>query len=171
MVAHSKYQVQEYIKEIDLKEIMAFIIDDDEINLHKNLHSPIKGLYSGFKELKDLNYKKVLVLACDAPLIQYNVIEFIIEQSNGFDCCIPIWNNEFMEPLFAIYPVKKGFQKAKENIENRDLKLINLLDKNWKINHLSVENLIKPLDEKLLSFININKPEDIEKLIEIYIGK
>ncbi|MFX1572603.1 MAG: molybdenum cofactor guanylyltransferase [Promethearchaeota archaeon] len=171
LVANSKSQVQDYIKEINLKEIMAFIIDEDKINLGKNFQNPIKGLYSAFKELRDLNYKKVLALPCDTPFIQYNVVKYIIEQSKGFDCCIPIWNNKLMEPLLAIYPVNKAFQKSRENLKNRDLKLTNLLDKNWKINYLSIENSIKPLDEKLISFININKPEDIEKLMESYIRK
>ena len=76
--------------------------------------------------------------------------------------------SNFMEPLCAIYSVRKVFQKAKENLENRDYKLTNLLDKNWKINYLSIEESIKPLDKKLLTFININKLEDIETLMRVY---
>ena len=43
-----------------------------------------------------------------------------------------------------------------------------LLDENWKINYISIENVIQSKDEKLISFININGPIDVEKLIKIY---
>ena len=166
LVAHSKNQVSRYIKIIDITKIMAFIIDDNNNISDPTLRSPLLGLYSGFKELNKLGYQKSLVLSCDSPLIQFNVLKFIIKQSNGFDCCILKWKNDFIEPLLAIYPVRKVFYKAKENIEKRNFKLTNLLDSNWNINYLSIEDLIKPLDDKLLTFININKPEDIETLIK-----
>jgi len=168
LVAHSKNQVSRYIKIIDITKIMAFIIDDNNIISDPTLRSPLLGLYSGFKELNKLGYQKSLVLSCDSPLLQFNVLKFIIKQSNGFDCCILKWKNDFIEPLLAIYPVRKVFYKAKENIGKRNFKLTNLLDSNWNINYLSIEDLIKPLDDKLLTFININKPEDIETLIKVY---
>ncbi|MCK4780985.1 MAG: molybdenum cofactor guanylyltransferase [Candidatus Lokiarchaeota archaeon] len=168
IVAHSKNQVSRYLRIIDITKIMAFIIDDNNITSDSPLRIPLLGLYSGFKELYKLGYKKSFVISCDLPLIQFNVLKFLIKQSNGFDCCIPKWNNNFMEPLCAIYPIRKVFQKAKENMENSDYKLTNLLDKNWKINYLSIEELIKPLDQKLLTFININKFEDIETLKKLY---
>ena len=46
------------------------------------------------------------------------MINLLIKQSDGFDCCIPKWNNGFLELLLAIYPVKKALQTAKENIRN-----------------------------------------------------
>ncbi|MEE9376752.1 MAG: molybdenum cofactor guanylyltransferase [Candidatus Lokiarchaeia archaeon] len=167
IVAHSKNQVSRYLRIIDITKIMAFIIDDNKISSDSSLRIPLLGLYSGFKELNKLGYKKSFVISCDLPLINLDVIEFMIKQSRGYDCCIPKWNNNFMEPLCAIYPIRKVFQKAKKNMENRDYKLTNLLDKNWKINYLSIEELIKPLDEKLLTFLNINTPEDIELLMEV----
>lgn len=168
MVAHSKKQVQDYINKIDLNKIMAFLIDDVEIVQDQNLHTPMRGLYTCFKELKKLNYEKVLTLACDIPLIQQNVIELIIEQSKGYDCCIPKWNNGFLEPLFAIYNIKKSYYKAKENLKKGNLKLITLLDNKWKINYLSIERSIKKLDNTLKSFFNVNQFNDIEKLIKYY---
>jgi molybdopterin-guanine dinucleotide biosynthesis protein A len=77
-----------YIKIIDNTKIMAFIIDDNNIISDPTIRSPLLGLYSGFKELNKLGYQKSLVLSCELPLIQFNVLKFIIKQSNGFDCCI-----------------------------------------------------------------------------------
>ena len=164
IVAHSKNQVSRYLRIIDITKIMAFIIDDNNITSDSPLRIPLLGLYSGFKELYKLGYKKSFVISCDLPLIQFNVLKFLIKQSNGFDCCIPKWNNGFLEPLFAIYPIKKAYKKAEENLKNRKYKLTNIIGDNWKIRFISIENSIKQFDQNLLTFLNINTPEDIELL-------
>lgn len=168
LVAHSKQQIQSYIEKIDIKKIMAFIIDDREILEDKEVHSPMLGLYSAFKELSELKYEKAFVLSCDMPLIKKEVIDVIIKESEGFDCCIPEWNSGFREPLFAIYPVEGGYKRAKDRLKNKLYKLTNLLNDEWKIKILLIEEKIKNLDEKLLTFININGPIDIEKLMELF---
>ena len=166
IVAHSKNQVSRYLRIIDITKIMAFIIDDNNITSDSPLRIPLLGLYSGFKELYKLGYKKSFVISCDLPLIQFNVLKFLIKQSNGFDCCIPKWNNGFLEPLFAIYPIKKAYKKAEENLKIRKYKLTNIMSNKWKINFISIENSIKQYDQNLLTFLNINTPKDIELLME-----
>jgi molybdopterin-guanine dinucleotide biosynthesis protein A len=166
LVAHSKQQVQSYIDRIDIKQIMGFIIDDNSTFSDSNLHTPMKGLYSAFKELKELDYEKSFCLSCDLPLINLDVLEFMIRQSKGYDCCIPRWDNGFLEPLFAIYPIKKAYKIAQDNLNNRKYKLTNIISDNWKINFISIENSIKKLDQNLLNFLNINTPGDIELLME-----
>ncbi|MFX0027795.1 MAG: molybdenum cofactor guanylyltransferase [Candidatus Hermodarchaeota archaeon] len=171
LVGNSREQVQNYINQIDIKDITGFIIDENNLIPDLKSHSPMIGLYSASKELKDLTYEKAFVIACDTPFINFNILELLIKRSYGYDCCIPQWNNRFVEPLFAIYSIKKLFRKAKENLKKNNLKLSNLLDKGWKINYLSIENEIKPLDSKLLTFFNINTSKDIEKLIKIHRNK
>jgi molybdopterin-guanine dinucleotide biosynthesis protein A len=164
IVAHSKQQVQNYIDSIDIKKIMAFIIDDQILLSKSGAQTPIIGLYSAFKELNKLGYEKTLVLPCDTPLIQKDVIQFLIINCKDFDCCIPQWDNGFLEPLLAIYPIKKALISAKKNIKNQNFKLANLIDKTWKTNYVSIEKDIQPLDNKLISFININTISDIDKI-------
>ena len=166
IVAHSKKQVQNYIDKIDIKKIMAFIIDDQKFTSKFKERTPIIGLYSAFKELDILGYKKTLVLPCDTPIIQKIVIEFLISQCEIFDCCIPQWDNGFLEPLLAIYPTKKALISTEKNIKTKNYKLVNLIDKSWNINYISIEKSIKPLDQNLLSFININSQEDLKKILK-----
>lgn len=164
IIAHSQSQIREYVKQIDYSKILAFILDENVFNMNKgSIRSPLIGLYSTFKELDRLNYDHVFALSCDMPFIQENVISLMIQKLNRYDCCIPRWSeNDFLEPLFAIYPVHKGLNKAKENLENKVFKLTNLIDNNWKVNYISIENQIKKIDEDLCSFYNINKPEDLK---------
>jgi molybdopterin-guanine dinucleotide biosynthesis protein A len=146
---------------------MGFIIDEPVIITDQELRVPVVGLYSAFKELKKLGYEKVFALPCDNPFIKYNVVNLLIEQSIGYDCCIPQWDNGFIEPLFAIYTIQKALNRLEIKIERHDLKLTNLVDENWKINYLSIENTITKLDKKLRSFLNINSLNDVKKLVKI----
>jgi molybdopterin-guanine dinucleotide biosynthesis protein A len=162
LIAHSKKQVSNYMAKIDIKDIMAFIIDDNQIIPNSDIYTPMIGLYSAFKELKSLGYKKTLALACDNPFIQYNIVKYMIEQSKNYDCCIPIWDNGFVEPLFAIYPTEKSYKRTKSLLKESNFKLANILNQDWKINYISIEASIQPLDKNLNSFININELSDLE---------
>ena len=166
LVAHSMDQVQKYIEQIDFTKIIAFIIDNQSAS-NTHLHAPIIGLFSTFKELKKLGYKKVLVLSCDTPLLKKELLNYLIEQSKGYDCCIPQWKNGFLEPLLAIYPIEKALKTTSKNIKIKSYKLTNLLSNQWKINFISVEKSLQPIDKNLDSFTNINETKDIEKISEI----
>ena len=121
LVANNKSQVQSYIDKIDFRKITGFIVDDYDYNLEPNIRSPMLGLYSAFKELKKLNYDKLFTLSCDNPLIKKEVIEFLIQEGDFYDCVVPQWKNQFTEPLFAIYPIEKAFQTTSDCIKNENL--------------------------------------------------
>ncbi|MGB5909584.1 MAG: molybdenum cofactor guanylyltransferase [Promethearchaeia archaeon] len=166
LAANSLKQTQNYINNINYRMITGFIVDDYSTVGDKNTRSPLIGLYSTFKELLSLNYEKTFILACDNPFIQFKVIELLIFNSIDYECCIPQWENSFVEPLFAIYPTKKAYYLSKKNLENEEFKLNKLLDRKWKTKYISIENEIQPIDNNLLTFINLNKAEDIKNLKE-----
>ncbi len=168
LVAHSEEQVFNYRKSIEFPKEITFIVDDREIFKHLKIFKPMLGIYSGLKELFRLNFEKAFLLSCDMPLIKPEIIELMIKESEGYDCCIPRWNNGFLEPFFTIYPVEKGYYKAREILNSENYGLYNFIDKNWKINYVSVEKSIQPLDKNLVSLININGPIDLAKLIKFY---
>jgi molybdopterin-guanine dinucleotide biosynthesis protein A len=143
---------------------MGFIVDDQSVVNNNGIKSPLIGLYSAFKELNQLDYEKTFVLPCDTPLIQKNIVEYLIEQSKYYDCCIPQWNNKLCEPLIAIYPIKKAFERSQKMLEKNRYKLTNLLAKSWRINYVSIENSIQKLDPQLLSFLNINDQTALEMI-------
>jgi len=164
LIAHSHRQVQNYINNIDIKKIIAFILDDNKLVPDLKLHAPLLGLYSAYKELNKLGYKRTFTLSCDTPLIKYEVIKFIIEESKGYDCCIPRWNNGYIEPLLAIYPTKNAYFRSEEKLLKNEFQLTSLAENKWKIKYLSIEDSIKPFDEDLVSFININTRDDLKRL-------
>ncbi|MBY9019232.1 MAG: molybdenum cofactor guanylyltransferase [Candidatus Lokiarchaeota archaeon] len=167
LVAHSDIQINKY-RNISFPRKVEYIIDDKELLSDDDFRSPMLGIYSGLKKLNELHFENVLLMSGDAPLIKEKVIELLINQLEGYECCIPKWKNEFLEPLFAIYPVSKAYENAKNSMITKNFSLSGILDDEWNINYISVENSIKPLDENLVSLININGPVDIEKLKELY---
>lgn len=168
IVANSEEQIYRYKKEIDFPKNAIFIKDDREFFSYPKIFQPMLGIYTGFKELYNLNFEKGFLLSCDMPLIKPQVIKLLMKEIIGYDCCIPKWESGFLEPFFAIYPVKETYERAKLILKSENYGLLNLIDKNWKVNYVSVENLIKPLDKNLVSLININGPIDLLKVARLY---
>ena len=168
LVANSEYQINSYYREINFPRDINFIVDDTEIIGDSDVRTPMLGIYSGFKELNNLGFEKGFLLSGDMPLIKPEVIELLIKEVEGYDCCIPRWNNGFLEPLFAIYPVEKTYELAKKTIQEKNYAFNSIIDKTWNINYISVEESIKPLDQNLVGLININGPIDLEKVIKLY---
>jgi len=75
-----------------------------------------------------------------------------------------------LEPLLAIYPIKKAYDISRRNIEKNKYKLTKIISKEWKTNYISIEQDINKIDPNLLSFKNINKREDI-KMLEQFLKK
>ncbi|HUW89189.1 MAG TPA: molybdenum cofactor guanylyltransferase [Candidatus Nanopelagicaceae bacterium] len=168
LVAHSEYQINSYYKKMNFPRDINFIVDDTELLGELEVRTPMLGVYSGFKELKRLGFEKGFLLSGDMPLIKPKVIEFMINSVKGYDCSIPRWHNGYLEPLFAIYPVKSTFELAKKSIQERNYAFNKVIDKSLHINYISVEESIKPLDLNLVSLINVNGPIDLEKVIKLY---
>ena len=167
LVANSEEQIYNYRKEISFPKDINFLVDDREFFSYPKIFKPMLGIYTGFKELYNLNFENGFLLSCDMPLIKPQVVNLLMNEIVGYDCCIPKWNNGFLEPFFAIYPVKEAYERAKWILKTENYGLLNLIDENWKINYISVENLIKPLDKNLVSLININGPIDLIKVAKL----
>ena len=168
LVANSEYQINSYYKKINFPRDIKFVVDDTEILEDTELRTPMLGIYSGFKELNRLGFEKGFLLSGDMPLIKPKVIELMINKVKGYDCGIPRWNTGYLEPLFAIYPVNSTFKLAEKSIQERNYALNKIIDESLNINYISVEESIKPLDQNLVSLINVNGPIDLEKVIKLY---
>ncbi len=172
IVAHDECQANSYksillsdesIAHLFSNNTISFIFDDTSMVNNQDTRTPLLGLYSAFRELNIKGYNKCFVLSCDIPFIKIEVIQLLIEESVEYEGVIPIWENGFLEPLFSIYPVDKGLEQAKENIINRDYKLIKLIREDWNINFLPIESKIKSIDKDLKTFINLNEKMDIKR--------
>ncbi|MGQ9787763.1 MAG: molybdenum cofactor guanylyltransferase [Candidatus Hadarchaeaceae archaeon] len=120
---------------------------------------PIAGLISALPEITS-NY--VAVLACDSPWIKPDVLVFLYTCARGHDGAILKWPNGFIEPLQAVYRTKKLLEatlKAKNRGKTSLGDVVNFLN---DVVYLTPEEL-KTIDPCLVSFININSPDDVQR--------
>ncbi|WP_100614765.1 molybdenum cofactor guanylyltransferase [Confluentibacter citreus] len=116
---------------------------------------PLAGIYSGLKESKtDYN----LVLSCDIPLINSNILQKLIDAIDDDSGIIQIESQGKAMPLIALY---------KKQCEPIFLKLLNEgeLRLQYAVNQCNVKNVV--LNEEETCFTqNINTPEQLNAILK-----
>jgi len=129
--------------------------------LHDEIENigPAGGIYTCLKNSKTV---KNIILSCDTPFINADLIKYIIESSEDYDSTIPICN-DFVEPLAGIYS---------KNI-------INIIENEIGKNNFSIFKIIKKSNYKLLEineklnfynknmFLNINNLNDYNNIKQL----
>lgn len=118
---------------------------------------PLAGVYTGLKHSKtDYN----LVLSCDIPLINAEIIKLLIDAIDGTSEVIQIEHNHKSSPLIALY---------KKNCANKFYELLNEGERRLRfaVNQCKVKQ-IKLNSEIGVYTVNINTPEDYNKLQNDY---
>ena len=113
------------------------------------------GLYTGL--VNSTSFYN-LVVACDMPFLNLDLLHYMIELAPGFDVVVPKINDVF-EPLHAIYS-KNCLIPVKSLIERDRFSILELYPM-VKVKHL--ENVeIDRFDPGHLSFFNINTEADLQ---------
>ena len=114
------------------------------------------GVYSGLMASSSL-YN--MVVACDMPFLNIELIRYLISLSGGSDVVIPkIGNN--VEPLHAVYS-RNCLSYIEEMFTHNNLQVSSLL-KFLKVRYVD-ENDINKYDPEHLSVFNINNQDDLDK--------
>ncbi|MBC7260829.1 MAG: molybdenum cofactor guanylyltransferase, partial [Chloroflexi bacterium] len=116
---------------------------------------PLGGIYSG---LLAMRYPQALVVACDMPLLNLELLRYMILLSVDFDIVIPRIGDK-VEPLHAVYSKSclPAIAKALECGERRVISFFPQL----RVRYVEQEE-IDIFDPQHLSFFNINTLEDLE---------
>lgn len=125
--------------------------------------SAIGGIYTGLRSTTTF-YN--LVVACDMPFLNSKLIRYMIDNASGFDVVVPKIN-ENVEPLHAIYSVN-CIQIIEQLLSKNKLAVLEII-KSAKTRHISSIEIEK-FDPGLISFFNINTPDDLvtaAKLVEV----
>ncbi len=141
-----------YISSKDNK--FDFINDEKTLILDKdkNSFSPIVGLKS---ILEKINEEKVFILSVDTPFVSMNTMSEILNKSKNYD--IAVAQTQRTHPLCGIFSQSVLF-KIEEMLE-KDIHKVGYLLQNTKTKYINFE------DEN--EFINLNRPEDYQKALEI----
>lgn len=119
---------------------------------------PLMGLYTGFRALKS---RYALVLPCDSPFLNIDLLRHLLDRAEGFDAAVPRWPNGYLEPLHSAYRVETSLRACRGALETGRSNVRGLLEGLNKVLYISTESL-RAYDPKLHTFYNINTPEDLE---------
>lgn len=126
----------------------------------KTGQNPLIGVYSG---LSVVSKKYVLLIPCDVPFLNRGIIQLIFERSDGHLAAVPRWPNGRIEPLMSVYRAHEGFNLVKKLVGKRSRSMSDFVDSFSDIAFVEIESL-RHLDKSLLTFSNINTPEDLKKM-------
>jgi len=120
------------------------------------VRSSLAGLHAG---LFYASNPYVFFSASDTPFLSSNLIRILLEKIDTHtDVIIPETSNG-LEPLCAIYS-KRCFQSIEHQLLNKDFKIRKFFK---KVRMKKVpETQLRQQDPNLLSFFNINTPEDLK---------
>ncbi|HEY92853.1 MAG TPA: molybdenum cofactor guanylyltransferase [Dehalococcoidia bacterium] len=122
---------------------------------------PLGGIYTGLLASESSH---VLAVACDMPLLNIELLRYMIELSPGFDAVVPRLGERKVEPLHAIY-AKSCLDNMKTRLEHNQLEISRFL------NTVHVRYIERPecqkFDPQLLTFFNINSQSDLDQAITL----
>jgi len=116
---------------------------------------PLAGIFSG---LKASPTNHVLVVPCDAPFVQPEVLKLLVSLRHGFDAVVPVVGGR-REPLIAAY-AQSCVTPMEIALNSGDWSLQTLLPA-LHVRYVDEEEL-RAVDPHLRSFVNVNTPAELE---------
>lgn len=117
---------------------------------------PLGGIYTG---LTASPCQHNIVVACDMPFLNPGLLRYLAGLCRDFDAVVPTLSPGTLEPLHAVYS-KDCAEVIRAQLDNGNLKVDAFLGK-VRVRYVDREEC-RRLDPQLLSFFNINRPEDLE---------
>lgn len=121
---------------------------------------PLMGIYCG---LKASSCKYNFITACDMPFISSSLIKFIIDNRDNYDIVISRVSEKF-HTLFGLYS-KSCIPVMEEMLEKKQLRLRSIFPR-LNVRLLS-KSALEKFDPRLLSLVNINTVEELERFTKI----
>lgn len=117
---------------------------------------PAGGLHAGSRAAHgDL----IFVAACDMPCVDAGVVAYLFRQIDDYDAAIPSWNPDMLEPLHAVY----RRSALLSYLENHDALSLREMVQSLNARYVPV-NELRVFDRDLMTFTNINKLDDLERI-------
>jgi molybdopterin-guanine dinucleotide biosynthesis protein A len=124
---------------------------------------PLGGIYTA---LSAMSTEWGFVTACDMPFLKQGLLLHMLSLRPGHDAVVPRvgWK---IEPLHALYK-KSCLKHIRDIIASGSYQVISSFSR-VRVRYLESQE-ITPFDPGLTSFININRPEEIDAVLDIERG-
>ncbi len=122
---------------------------------------PLGGIYTGLLASRS---PQSLVVACDMPFLNTQLLSYMVELSREFDVVAPRLREEMVEPLHSIYS-RNCLGGMKTQLEGNELEVYSILN-TVRVRYVDRAECQK-FDPQLLSFFNINCQTDLDYAAEL----
>jgi molybdopterin-guanine dinucleotide biosynthesis protein A len=151
VIVSSKDQKNKF--EIILGEKANLVIDKNDSQ------TPLVGAITGFESAKN---EYSLLLPCDTPLISIQIVQFLLDMCTHRSAAIPRWPSGYIEPLQAVYHTKVTLTAAKTALAQGNMNMRSMIDNLRGVRYVSTM-VLEQLEPDLLTFFNVNTPQDLKK--------
>jgi len=136
-----------------LEEKANLVIDKDDSQ------SPLVGAITGFESA---NAEYSLLLPCDTPLVSTQIVQFLLDMCTNRSAAIPRWPSGYIEPLQAVYRTESALTAAKTALKQGKMNMRSMIDNLRGVRYVSTM-VLEQLEPDLLTFFNVNAPQDLKK--------
>jgi len=120
---------------------------------------PLSGILSGLTLCRN---EFCFIAACDMPFINGDIVKKLFSMSEAHDAVIPRWEDGFLEPLHAVYRCETMIRETRKAIESGETIILAPIFR-MNVNYMDI-GTIRKIDPDLRTLININTPEDMERI-------
>jgi molybdopterin-guanine dinucleotide biosynthesis protein A len=114
------------------------------------------GIYTGLANVDSL-YS--LVVGCDMPFLNRDLLCYLIDVAPNFDIVVPKIDG-LLEPLHAVYS-RECLARIKDLMDKDELEISQLFNL-VKTRYVGKDEIAR-FDPQYLSFFNVNTPDDLKK--------
>jgi molybdenum cofactor guanylyltransferase len=115
------------------------------------------GLYTGLFRSNSFNS---FVAACDMPFLNKRVINYVCQQADGYDVVVPRTEDGF-QPLHALYS-KRCLGPIETILMEKKTRIVDLYPL-VRVRVVDFREFVS-VDPEMQSFVNINTPEELNRL-------
>jgi len=119
---------------------------------------PLGGIYTALTLLRD---EAAFVVACDMPCLNPELIRYMVDRRGDCDGVVPRFSG-YVEALHALYE-KSCLPAVRELIDLGHHQVLRFFS-SVSIRYVE-ENEIRTFDPDMISFVNINRPQDMSRYL------
>lgn len=133
--------------------------------VYEDIYKDIGALGGIYTVLSHSKTEKVLIIACDMPFVNTDILNYLLSFAPLYDVVVPrIDPKGFVEPFKAVYS-KSCLWAIEKSIKANKRRVISFFDE-VSVKYIEREELA-PMDPDFTSFMNVNTPEELHIALKI----
>ncbi len=155
---NGKERENQYRKVLEKYGLNAKFVVDEKTSV---VSGPVVAILSG---LHALNVDYCLTVPVDMPFLKPQLADYLLDATEGSDVAVPMWPDGTVETLLMALKRQSGLEISETLCALGKSRADSIIRGASKLQLISPLQEIKMLDPKLISFVNINRQEDLTKL-------